>query len=676
MESMLDAIKSASSFEELKLKGILPEPYSASGFFYVYFAEEDYKTALIDILQFADAGERVWYDNHLNYGDSWEEDMLMKAKNIHCCAVVLYLSENSFRSAFFWKLCRLIDQKNIPYCSVNIPREDGNIVCGEEMAKSLNLSNEDADLAHRLFNLDVTYIVGNSSFEEKRTALHRIRQNSPLIYVVEKDYVAIAGVKDLAEESIVVPEVVNLNGEDYAVRRIMPFAFANCKRLKKISLPDSIEYVGDPLLPTSDKKDNAVHAKEQYRRKKINTYNKNIPSGGVFYGCESLLDLRLPEAMKTLYFNNFIGCVSLNSLYIGDGVEKVEKGSLLEKSFLLYYAGFWFDKEWTFENFRPEGEDYNRHFPSRIRLPKLFLHRYDGEIFFPLNNSDIQKLDLPETDEIDHDFTLSGGTNINIQKKYVGQKDEFVGSRFENDVKIESLDLSECADDKMLSIFGCKKLKRIVLPEKLTQLEDMNPFGECPRLAELTLPKNLKSLNCSAFDNTLHVIISDSDHNDALFTLPKRAYQAQLEQELEQEGQKTRLGKLIWFLISPIRMFFGVCSSISRNMPLSKRKLKEMAEDDESFDEEAVGETPEEKKQRLKRLRFAITCLLAFPVMFWYLMLRRMSSHFYPFYLSEGVEKIYLKKISKKPRKLYKCTLVESDIPGYDKYIPIRASKK
>ena len=115
MESTLDIIVNSQSFEELQMKGLLPEPYSTSGFFYVYFAKEDYK--------------RIWYDNHLNYGESWEEDMLMKAKDMHCRAIVLYLSKNTFRSDFFWKLCKLIDQKHLPYCSINVPSEGCGMTC-------------------------------------------------------------------------------------------------------------------------------------------------------------------------------------------------------------------------------------------------------------------------------------------------------------------------------------------------------------------------------------------------------------------------------------------------------------------------------------------------------------------------------------------------------------------
>lgn len=93
--------------------------------------------------------------------------------------------------------------------------------------------------------------------------------NSNIAYAEEKDEIAtnidgfeygidtvdnIAGIYNLehtklnptnnyTHDTIIVPDFVTYNGKQYVVRKIKPYAFANCKNLKSIHISDSVKYI-------------------------------------------------------------------------------------------------------------------------------------------------------------------------------------------------------------------------------------------------------------------------------------------------------------------------------------------------------------------------------------------------------------------------------------------------
>ena len=71
---------------------------------------------------------------------------------------------------------------------------------------------------------------------------------------------------------------------------IQSYAFEYCSRIKKIIIPDSVEYIGD----------------------------------SAFWGCSRLKDVILPKNLRAISQATFTGCSALEKIKIPDGVEEIE----------------------------------------------------------------------------------------------------------------------------------------------------------------------------------------------------------------------------------------------------------------------------------------------------------------------------------------------------------------
>ena len=110
----IERIAAAERLEELHEEGLLPEPYDDGGFFLIYYARADYKTALSDVVRYIDGGLRVYYDRYLESGDWHERDFISRARSTHCRAVIFYLSEEAMAEHTLHALCEAVDDANVP----------------------------------------------------------------------------------------------------------------------------------------------------------------------------------------------------------------------------------------------------------------------------------------------------------------------------------------------------------------------------------------------------------------------------------------------------------------------------------------------------------------------------------------------------------------------------------
>ena len=472
MNTLINDIQSSESLSVLQNTGLLPPPYDDAGYYFVYYSKKDYKYALKDIVLMSEKGMPVWYDRKLNYGKSWQNDMLAKARNYRCACVVIYLSENAMNSPFFWRLCSLIDGYHLAYCTVNLPDELGRICSGAELATRLNLTEEQIALSLKLFGNDITYISGNLTFEEKQKALEAVRKNDRLIFRVEENYATVASVKDLAEEKIIVPERVTIGDRDYEVKRIAPRAFANCKRLREIYLPDSIECVGDMSAAGSAKS-----------KLDLTGSGALLQQGRVFEGCLSLEEIRMPAHLKTMHTNLFVGCTNLKRIYYGEEVTRVVGENYFEVDCEL----------------------------EELKLPPIFVRRHDGVILYHDEDAGWKLFD------VDEDIHVFGCTELEVQEHYVAKAGEKFGAKFFCDEALRSIDMS-LADGQYFSFNSCTNLETVQLPNELDGIYMDGAFANCQSLREITLPKSVKYIHTTAFANCpLETIVSDSTANNTLF---------------------------------------------------------------------------------------------------------------------------------------------------------------
>ena len=92
------------------------------------------------------------------------------------------------------------------------------------------------------------------------------------------------------KETVILPEKINYNGEDYLVSKIKSEAFSNHKTLKNIVIPNNIS---------------TIEARS-------------------FYGCESLESLDFPSSLKKIEHSVCYGCKELKSVKIGKSVIEIE----------------------------------------------------------------------------------------------------------------------------------------------------------------------------------------------------------------------------------------------------------------------------------------------------------------------------------------------------------------
>ena len=106
---------------------------------------------------------------------------------------------------------------------------------------------------------------------------------------------------DGSNSSIDIPEEI----DGYKIVAISDHAFANKEKLKKVSIPDSVEVIGKYAF------DNCASLKEV----KIGSNVKEI-GHYAFYGCRMLKSADLPEGLETIGDFAFCSCIRLDKIKI------------------------------------------------------------------------------------------------------------------------------------------------------------------------------------------------------------------------------------------------------------------------------------------------------------------------------------------------------------------------
>ena len=481
MMDLAKLIIESSSFNSLKKSQLLPEPYSDSGFFYIYYATEDYKEALVDIINFINKEVRVFYDRHIENGKAWEHELVLKAKSFSCRAIIFYLSENALKDELFWSLLKLVKEANIKYASINLKNEKGTTLTPEEMMND-GLDKERLKLFKSLFNKDVTYLSIDDSLANKIKGLESIGANDPLIYNIYSETSAkIVGVKSLSETRIVVPEKVLIGDEEYTVDLIEAKAFKGCKRLKEIILPPSIKHLGlnsYQLLVLDEEYEEMEDLSNE-----TPLFDSSISGTGfVFEGCSELKEIILPDCLEELFLNNFVGCKSLKKIVVKNNIKKV--------------IGRYFQGSSYFE----DSDDVYLSLDELVVPPSF---KYRIEQYYFSGKDGYQTIDLHGVKKV------SGAVPIEEVKEYISQGEK-VGDRFYESEIIETLDLSKMKGKYIqMNASLCPNLKKVILPDE-AEIILTSWFDYCSSLEELVFGNNLKmveSIQLSGCDNLKSVTI-------------------------------------------------------------------------------------------------------------------------------------------------------------------------
>lgn len=499
-------LENSRSVFDPEIKALLPEPAEDNGYYLIYYPEDLYKSALTDVLLFNADNLRVWYDRRLESGAAWEEYILDKIGEYDCIGAVLYLSDASLRSPFFYRLCAELDKRHKSYCSVNYEfDESGNALSGEYMVQRLGkeIPAAAAELYRKMFSNAITYIRGDAPTEEKIRAIRLIKREDVLVYRIADGEATVISVKDLFVDSVTVPAQAEVDGVKYPVTKIASLAFANCRFLNEIHFPDTLREVG---CESFEKIDLGKYRADKLLRLLGGDSVSPIKTdtvGFTFYRCDALEQIILPPSVEKLYARTFWSCENVRHIDFGGAREGVF--AALSES--------------------PEHAEYDGGNLKRITFSKDIL-KVDGAF---CSKYDFMKIMIPNSvKEIEGygEFTVSErmvipeGTawlnglfsgNQTIEELTLPSTYAYMSStEFKNCKNLRRViflnDKLEWEDDGEAIFgygreffFGCEKLEYVSLPEQIKGI-DLNIFTGCGCLKELTLPESVhgfRFLRCS-----------------------------------------------------------------------------------------------------------------------------------------------------------------------------------
>jgi len=275
--------------------------------------------------------------------------------------------------------------------------------------------------------------------------------------------------------------------------------FANCYRLKKVELPNSLITIDDCAFERCSSL-TEMNLPPHLKYIKFNAFSKcsnlrkvNIPSGveilehNTFSNCRKLKKVNIEEGIKVIEADAFSGCSSLSKIKLPSSVN--------------YLGGNVFKDCSNLRSIElPEGiEEINGCFHSckklkRVNLPNS-LKKITNECFYDC--SSLSQIKLPNNLEVigNGAFCDAGLRDIRIPgsvKKIEEGAFSVCGQLF--DVKFEE-GLKKIGVSAFL---GCRYLTSISLPNTVETI-DSHAFRLCSNLRHIDLPSSLKVLNKDVF---------------------------------------------------------------------------------------------------------------------------------------------------------------------------------
>ena len=498
MTDRIARIEAATRLEDLYESDLLPEPYDDGGFFLIYYARSDYKTALPDILRYIDGGLRIYYDRYLENGDWHDRDFLSRAKSTHCRAVVFYLSEDAINDPMLASLAKTVDEGNIPYLSVNIGRI-GAERSGADMAREAAIPEAKRAVLAHLFAPEITFLPAAAPIADKLSSLKKTAEVGSMRYILAGDHAVAAYVRDLYEEEITIPPYVEIEGVSYPVTGIGARAFSGCRRLRAIRFPEGLTEIGEGCTNPSE--------------------------AGVFTNCESLGELVFPKGVRTLYGGMLRGCRSLRRLILPDDCALAgDPDAILDLRPPLDNTPFTENES----GYTVHMEIEEIHLPRAIYVTArqdehvgILVAVGDRSLFrilhAPICTGGAEAV-IGEKHTITHPAEMFAIGHNKTVREVDAADDFYFGDSWNNVFKectaLERVKLP-CTILKTSQLFrGCESLREVDLPSSLAEIGEMT-FAGCRSLSSLTLPRYLFSLEENAFVGCgLKTLVSDSIYSE------------------------------------------------------------------------------------------------------------------------------------------------------------------
>lgn len=253
---LYELIDRAESFDEVRSSGLLPEPDSDDGYYFVSYCHRDYKSVVRDIAALGEGGAHLWYDRGLESGKSWIGEVKQKMSSYYCKGVIFYISKNYLNSPsclmeldHFFTLIT----KSALFITVDTELSDD----GSELSAALSAHGYDPS-GHVFLSDGALFLMHDklalsATAEEKLALAANFAEPELIEYtylygvndithkVIDAFFGRLATVTGIADKNVrrvVIPSYVEHGGKKYRVAGISPSAFMQCDMLEEVVLSD------------------------------------------------------------------------------------------------------------------------------------------------------------------------------------------------------------------------------------------------------------------------------------------------------------------------------------------------------------------------------------------------------------------------------------------------------
>lgn len=345
-------IENSDSLEALKRvnTGYLPPVplVKPDLYYFVSYSHKDYKKVYSDIFALQARGVNIWYDRGMRAGSDWKEVADEYITPSKCAGVIFYISENSLGSDAIHTEIEYAAKCGKSCLTINLPLEsdfsvEGKNMRGEEVsAKALldilkangkAVSGDKYESISRAFGDDVIYVKYSSSAEEKVEKILSMKR-PPLI---EAEFSLVSDLPSFKIISVNDHDIkkfdegdyfkVNVIGEKnygyelFNIDQIASCAFANCKRLESVCIPEHIDTIAPYTFHGCNSLKRIYFSNES-------KYNSIYEIGdGAFYDCFALEEIDLNDVCEPIGREAFYRCKSLKKVEIGDDTREIKEAA-------------------------------------------------------------------------------------------------------------------------------------------------------------------------------------------------------------------------------------------------------------------------------------------------------------------------------------------------------------
>lgn len=495
LSKKLEIIENSASIGDLTLD-VLPLVFS-DAYYFVSYSHKDYKKVYKDILLLQENGVPLWYDRGMRPGADWRDVAESAMSKYACKGVIFYLSENSIKSDAVFEEFLLTKKYGKSFCSVNLSNNKGEVLSAMQMAKNLNLKEDKIKIIEEMFPDTVLYMSETDKVEIKKDGIFKLVEPKLLHCSTRKNISSLLGEKhtvinsvaDIDVKKVVIPNaILDENDNSYPVEYIDKCAFANCRRLKEISLPNTLKTIDEYAflncenllkitIPKGVNKISNYTFSRCYLLNEINLLGEITDiSQHAFSYCKSLKEFNACKQLKNIEKYAFFNCENLSNVSLPTTITTISEG-VFSGCENLKTVNFYE----VYEKVSTVGSNG-------------YLTLVEGENLVKQNITKIEKSAFKNCKNLQ---------NIELLGSYdIIPKHAFKNCKNLSNVKISNF-VTKIDEEAFL---GCESLTKITLPNMLESI-NLKAFSNCVNLKEINLPNSVKSIGIKAFENCKNLTV-------------------------------------------------------------------------------------------------------------------------------------------------------------------------